>query len=105
MPRSTIPAVTHVDYSARIQTVHARDQPALPRAARRASTRCTGCPVLVNTTFNVRGEPIVCTPEDAYRCFMRTEMDALVLGSFLLEKARQPALVDDVDWRNEFELD
>ncbi|RPJ80781.1 MAG: hypothetical protein EHM18_17945, partial [Acidobacteria bacterium] len=67
--------------------------------------RLTGYPVLVNTSFNVRGEPIVCTPEDAYRCFRRTEMDHLVLGSFLLNKTDQPALKDDVDWRSEYQLD
>ncbi|MEO6027442.1 MAG: carbamoyltransferase C-terminal domain-containing protein, partial [Candidatus Binatia bacterium] len=65
----------------------------------------TGCPVLVNTSFNVRGEPIVCTPKDAYLCFMRTEMDTLVLGSFVLEKTKQPALREDVDWRNLYQLD
>src|SRR5207244_8565511 len=75
-----------------------------PRPTRRSSDLCrfealTGCPVLVNTSFNVRGEPIVCTPKDAYLCFMRTEMDALVLGSCLLEKGRQPPLRDDIDWR------
>ena len=89
VPRSDIPAVTHVDYSARIQTVHARDQPALPRAAHRAFKALTGCPVLVNTSFNVRGEPIVCTPEDAFRCFMGTEIDVLVVGNCLLAKEEQ----------------
>jgi carbamoyltransferase len=87
--RSDIPAVTHVDYSARVQTVTADSAPEL-HALLRAFERRTGCAVLVNTSFNVRGEPIVCTPEDAWRCFMRTHMDALVLGSFLLEKTRQP---------------
>jgi carbamoyltransferase len=67
--------------------------------------RRTGCAVVVNTSFNVRGEPIVCTPEDAYRCFMRTEMDHLVLGPFLLAKTEQPELEDKVDWKDEFELD
>ena len=75
VPRSDIPAVTHVDYSARVQTVHRRHQPALPSPAQRASRQRTGCPVLVNTSFNVRGEPIVCTPEDAFRCFMGTEIE------------------------------
>ena len=65
----------------------------------------TGCPILVNTSFNVRGEPIVCTPEDAYRCFMRTETDYLVLGSYLLEKSAQPAFADDGAWRSEYQLD
>ena len=91
VPRSTIPAVTHVDYSARIQTV--------TRTPTRASTSCcsafdrlTGCPVLVNTSFNVRGEPIVCTPQDAYRCFLRTDMDVLVIGSFLLDQRAKRAI-------------
>ncbi len=97
--------MTHVDYSARIQTVHADDQPVIPRAAQPRFRDLTGCPVLVNTSFNVRGEPIVCTPRDAYLCFMRTEMDLLVLGSFILEKTRQPALAQDVDWRAQYELD
>ncbi len=104
VPRSEIPAVTHVDYSARIQTVHAETNP-LYHALLARFHALTGCPVLVNTSFNVRGEPIVCTPEDAYRCFRRTEMDALVMGSFVLEKADQPALTDDVDWRAQYELD
>ena len=88
VPRSDIPAVTHVDYSARVQTVHARDQPALSRADLSASRRMTGCPVLVNTSFNVRGEPIVCTPEDAFRCFMGTEIEVLVVGNCFLRKER-----------------
>jgi carbamoyltransferase len=104
VPRSSIPAVTHVDYSARIQTVHRETNPLYHGLLTRFAAR-TGCPVLVNTSFNVRGEPIVCTPRDAYLCFMRTEMDALVLGSFVLEKAGQPPLRDDVDWRNQYELD
>jgi carbamoyltransferase len=85
IPRSTIPAVTHVDYSARLQTV---DETRNPRTARLlgAFFERTGCPVLVNTSFNVRGEPIVCTPEDAYRCFLGTEMDALVLEDVILLK-------------------
>ncbi len=87
--RSDIPAVTHVDYSARIQTVHARHQSAVPPAARRASRQLTGCPVLVNTSFNVRGEPIVCTPEDAFRCFMGTEIDLLVVGNCVMQKSEQ----------------
>jgi carbamoyltransferase len=104
LPRSTVPAITHVDYSARIQTVHADTNP-LYHALIGRFHQLTGCPVIVNTSFNVRGEPIVCIPADAYRCFMRTEMDALVVGSFVLEKARQPALGDDTDWRREFQLD
>jgi carbamoyltransferase len=104
VPRSSIPAVTHVDYSARIQTVHAETNPTYHALLTRFHA-LTGCPVLVNTSFNVRGEPIVCTPRDAYRCFMRTEMDNLVLGPYLLEKAKQPPLRDDVDWRSEYQLD
>jgi carbamoyltransferase len=104
VPRSTIPAVTHVDHSARVQTVR-RDTNPLYYDIIAAFHRLTGCPVIVNTSFNVRGEPIVCTPEDAYRCFMRTHMDALVLESFILEKAEQPPVVDDESWRQEFVLD
>jgi carbamoyltransferase len=104
VPRSTIPAVTHVDYSARIQTVHRETNPRYHALLTRFHA-LTGCPVLVNTSFNVRGEPIVCTPEDSWRCFMRTEMDALAIGSFILLKEGQPPLRDDVDWRREFELD
>ncbi len=104
VPRSDIPAVTHVDYSARIQTVHRETNPVYHDLLERFHA-LTGCPVLVNTSFNVRGEPIVCTPQDAYLCFMRTEMDHLVLGSFLLDKTRQPPLRDDVDWRAQYHLD
>jgi carbamoyltransferase len=104
VPRSTIPAVTHIDYSARIQTVHRETNPRY-HALLTAFAERTGCPVLVNTSFNVRGEPIVCTPRDAYRCFMRTEMDYLVLGSYIIEKSRQPPLPDDEDWRQKYELD
>jgi carbamoyltransferase len=104
VPRSDIPAATHVDYSARIQTVHRETNPAYHALLTRFA-ELTGCPVLVNTSFNVRGEPIVCTPQDAYLCFMRTEMDHLVLGSFLLDKPRQPPLRDDVDWRSLYQLD
>jgi carbamoyltransferase len=87
--RSMIPAVTHVDYSARIQTVDRCRNPTLHRLLTKFHER-TGCPVLINTSFNVRGEPIVCTPEDAYRCFMATEMDALVMGRQVLLKEDQP---------------
>jgi carbamoyltransferase len=87
--RSDIPAVTHLDYSARIHTVNACTNPPF-HAILRHFEALTGCAVIVNTSFNVRGEPIVCTPEDAYRCFMRTEMDNLVLGPYVLEKQRQP---------------
>jgi carbamoyltransferase len=102
--RSDVPAVTHVDYSARVQTVGRDEQPFF-RAVLESFERRTGCPVLVNTSFNVRGEPIVCTPEDAYRCFMRTEMDVLVLEDFLLFKKDQPAREEDDSWRREYELD
>ncbi|MBD0369465.1 MAG: carbamoyltransferase [Pyrinomonadaceae bacterium] len=104
VPRSTIPAVTHVDYSARIQTVR-REMNPLYYDIINAFYEQTGCPVIVNTSFNVRGEPIVCTPEDAYRCFMRTEMDYLVLENFILDKREQKALEEKGDWRREFELD
>jgi carbamoyltransferase len=104
VPRSEVPAVTHVDHSARIQTVDAETNPLYHGLLCRFLER-TGVPMLVNTSFNVRGEPIVCTPADAYRCFMRTEMDVLVLGPFLLEKDRQPAWHETDDWRQEFALD
>jgi len=104
VPRSDLPSITHVDYSARIQTVHAETNP-LYHALLTRFHELTGCPVLVNTSFNVRGEPIVCTPKDAYLCFMRTEMDTLVLGSFVLDKSRQPELKQDVDWRTQYQLD
>jgi len=102
--RSTIPAVTHVDYSARVQTVHEEDNPLYYRLIKKFDENY-GCPVVINTSFNVRGEPIVCTPEDAYLCFMRTQMDYLVLGNFLLDKQEQEPLKEDVDWQKEFELD
>jgi carbamoyltransferase len=103
-PRSDIPAVTHVDYSARIQTVSRDENPRYHQLLVEFE-RQTGCAVIVNTSFNVRGEPIVCTPEDAYRCFMRTEMDHLVLGPFLLDKRAQPPFADRGDWRQDFQLD
>ena len=104
VPRSDIPAVTHIDYSARIQTVHEDSNPKYYKLIKKFEEK-TGCAVIVNTSFNVRGEPIVCSPEDAYRCFMRTEMDYLVLEDFLLNKKEQKPLEDDTDWRKEFELD
>jgi carbamoyltransferase len=103
-PRSDIPAVTHVDYSARIQTVDAATHPEY-HALIKAFEAITGCPMLVNTSFNVRGEPIVCTPEDAYRCFMRTEMDMLVLEDVVLWRHAQPGTEDNDDWRSTYELD
>lgn len=103
-PRSDIPAVTHVDYSARIQSVNAEMNPRY-HALLKAFKERTDYGIIVNTSFNVRGEPIVCTPEDAYRCFMRTEMDYLVLGSFLLEKTNQPEWEDKEKWQETFALD
>jgi carbamoyltransferase len=102
--RSEIPAVTHVDYSARLQTVNRRDSPEF-HAILSAFDELTSCPVVINTSFNVRGEPIVCTPEDAYRCFMRTEMDYLVLGGHVLDKADQPAWTEDERWQEDLILD
>ena len=104
VPRSTIPAITHVDYSARIQTVHSDTNPAFYGILTEFE-KLTGCAVLVNTSFNVRGEPIVCTPQDAYRCFMRTEMDYLILENFILDKKEQPVIEQDESWKQEFELD
>jgi carbamoyltransferase len=102
--RSEIPAITHVDYSARVQTVHKETNPLYHELIKKFQEK-TGCPVIVNTSFNVRGEPIVMSPEHAYLCFMRTEMDYLVLGRFILDKKNQPTLKDDKDWRKEYELD
>lgn len=102
--RSTIPAVTHVDYSARIQTINSQDNPLYYRMIEKFHEKYS-CPVIINTSFNVRGEPIVCTPEDAYLCFMRTNMDYLIMGNFLIEKKEQKPLDKDIDWLKEFELD
>ena len=102
--RSEIPAVTHVDYSARIQTVTDQHQPMFYRMIKKLDEKY-GCPVIINTSFNVRGEPIVATPEHAFTCFMRTNMDYLLLGNFLLEKNEQKPLDKDIDWLREFELD
>jgi carbamoyltransferase len=104
VPRSTVPAITHVDYSARIQTVRRETNP-LYYDIMAAFNRRTGCPVIVNTSFNVRGEPIVCSPQDAYRCFMRTNMDVLVLENFILERTAQPKRDEDESWKTEFALD
>ncbi|GAH13551.1 unnamed protein product, partial [marine sediment metagenome] len=103
-PRSDIPAVTHVDYSARIQSVSIEDKPDYHNIIK-AFKDLTGYGVVVNTSFNVRGEPIVCTPQDAYTCFMRTEMDMLVLGDCLLRKSDQPVFEDAENWRESYELD
>ncbi|KAA0257455.1 MAG: hypothetical protein EDM75_09350, partial [Chlorobiota bacterium] len=102
--RSEIPAVTHVDYSARIQTVHPDDNKRYYDLISRFYEK-TGCPVIVNTSFNVRGEPIVESPLDAYKCFMRTEIDVLVLENFVLFKDEQPAFHDDIKWQEVYELD
>jgi len=102
-PRSDLPAITHVDYSARIQTVHANTNPLFHQLLKRFKEK-TGCPVLVNTSFNVRGEPIVCTPEDAFRCFMGTDIDVLAIGNCYLRKSDQdPALKQS--YEHKFELD
>jgi carbamoyltransferase len=102
--RSDIPAVTHIDYSARIQTV---DRSTALRYWNliNAFKELSGYGIVVNTSFNVRGEPIVCTPEDSYLCFMRTEMDYLFCGNWMMSKTQQPKLRDDVDWRRQYELD
>jgi len=102
--RSNLPAITHVDYSARIQTVNKFTNPRYYALIKEFKKK-TGCSVIVNTSFNVRGEPIVCTPQDAYRCFMRTEMDALVLQNYILFKEEQPKIEKDEKWKQFFELD
>ncbi len=102
--RSELPAITHVDYSARLQTIHQDTNPKFHNLLSEFKNQ-TGCSVLINTSFNVRGEPIVCTPEDSYKCFMRTGMDVLAIENFLLYKEEQPKLEDSSDWQNEYELD
>ena len=102
--RSEIPAVTHVDFSARVQTVDKEVNPKYHQLISSFEEK-TGCPLIVNTSFNVRGEPIVCTPEDSYRCFMRTELDLLIVNNFLLLKKNQPKFKDNIKWRQEYELD
>lgn len=104
IPRSAIPAVTHIDYSARIQTVHKETNPRYHQLISKFEEK-TGCSTIVNTSFNVRGEPIVCSPEDSYRCFMRTEMDILVIDDYILYKEQQPEYKDKGNWQDEFELD
>jgi carbamoyltransferase len=104
VPKSDIPAATHVDYSARIQTVHEDTNPRYYKLLKAFEAK-TGCGLIVNTSFNVRSEPIVCTPKDAYRCFMRTAIDILVLENCVLHKADQKALEGDTNWQEEFELD
>jgi len=102
--RSEIPAVTHVDYSARVHSVNKNINPRFHQLLTKLNDKY-GCPVIVNTSFNVRGEPIVCTPEDAYQCFIRTEMDYLCIGNFLLDKKKQTPLNEKVDWEKKFKLD
>src|SRR5262249_18258094 len=105
VPRTSIPAVTHVEDSARVQTVHRETNPRFHELLR-CFAKKTGCAALVNTSFNVRGEPMVCSPEDAYRCFMRTEMDYLAIGNFLLRKRGQPQREwVDRSWQKDYELD
>jgi carbamoyltransferase len=102
--RSDIQAVTHLDFSARVQTVHRETNPRFWNLLT-AFKQHTGCPVLVNTSFNVRGEPVVCTPNDAFRCFMRTEMDYLVVGDYILKKTEQPDWDKKEKWEEQFKLD
>jgi carbamoyltransferase len=104
VPRSDVPAITHVDYSARLQTVDVNEHPRF-YSLLTAFNDLTGCPLVINTSFNVRGEPIVCTPEHAYQCFMRTNMDVLVIGNMVYLKEKQPEWNESRDWKNEFELD
>jgi carbamoyltransferase len=102
--RSDMPAITHIDYSARIQSVSKNTNPFYWQLINEFKNQ-TGYGIIVNTSFNVRGEPIVCTPDDAYRCFMRTEMDYLVMGEYLFDKGEKTQLEDDIDWKEEFKLD
>jgi carbamoyltransferase len=102
--RSDIPAVTHLDFSARVQTVHRETNPLFWKLLAAFRER-TGCGLLVNTSFNVRGEPIVCTPEDAYQCFMRTDMDTLVVENFVFRKSDQPPWKEERDWKEQYVLD
>jgi carbamoyltransferase len=103
VPRSEIPSVTHIDYSSRVQTVHRETNPRYYALIKRFK-ELTDCPVIINTSFNVRGEPIVCTPEDAFRCFMATELDVLVVGNFFLLKTVQTQNLS-IDYKAEYELD
>ncbi len=104
VPRSVIPAITHVDYSARVQTVDEKRNPLYYDLIKQFEKK-TGCPVIINTSFNVRGEPIVCRPAEAVKCFLRTEMDYLVVGNFILDKTKQKPVEKDTEWQKEFELD
>jgi carbamoyltransferase len=102
--RSDVPAITHIDYSARLQSVSKDTNQRFWKLINEFKKQ-TGCSVLINTSFNVRGEPIVCTPDEGYRCFMRTEMDFLVLGDYLFDKSQQPRLRNDSGWKENFKLD
>jgi len=102
--RSDIPAITHIDFSARIQSVNKETNPLFWELINSFKSK-TGFGILINTSFNVRGEPIVCTPEEAYKCFMRTEMDILVLGNFVCRKEEQESINEEADWKEEFKLD
>ncbi len=104
IPRSEIPAITHVDYSARIQTIHKETNPRFYDLVKQFEKQ-TGSGVVINTSFNVRGEPIVCSPEDSYKCFMRTQMDVLAIENFILLKDDQPKFDDQENWQKEYELD
>lgn len=104
VPRSSLPAITHVDYSARVQTVDREDHPLYYKLLQKFDQKYS-CPVIINTSFNVRGEPVVCTPEHAYKCFMRTNMDYLIVGNYLIEKKDQKPLEKDTNWLKEYELD
>jgi carbamoyltransferase len=103
VPRSEVPAITHVDYSARVQTVHADTNPRYHDLIGKFN-ELTGCPILVNTSFNVRGEPIICSPEDAFHCFMGTELDVLVVGNFILRKEDQDESLKQ-NYEDKYELD
>ena len=102
--RSSLPSITHIDFSARIQTVHKETNPRYWNLIN-AFKKKTGIAMVVNTSFNVRGEPIVCTPSDAYKCLMRTEMDYLVIGNFVFDKKKQPVWKEDKKWQTEYQLD
>ncbi len=104
VPRSSLPAITHVDYSARVQTVDSEDHPLYYKLLQKFDQKYA-CPVIINTSFNVRGEPVVCTPEHAYKCFMRTNMDYLIVGNYLIDKTGQKPLEKDTNWHQEYELD
>ena len=104
MKRSEIPSVTHIDNSARVQMVDKKTNPMFYDLILEFE-KLSGIPILINTSFNVRGEPIVCTPEDSYRCFMRTDMDILIIENFLLYKSEQPEFSEKINWRENFKLD